>query len=146
MSAPFGFMAFLGIISLIGVIVSHVIVLFDYIEEEHERGAPLEDALIDAGIMRLRPVLVTVGATVLGLVPLALHGGPLWEPLCWVQIGGLSFATVVTLVIVPILYAIFVLDLKLIHWGSPHEAHDCPGDPGPAPTAPVPNPLFVPAE
>jgi multidrug efflux pump subunit AcrB len=124
MGSAFGFMAFLGLISLIGVIVSHVIVLFDYIEEEHERGAPLEDALIDAGVMRLRPVLVTVGATVLGLVPLAMHGGPLWEPLCWVQIGGLSFATVITLVIVPILYAIFVLDLKLIRWGKPHEASD----------------------
>jgi multidrug efflux pump len=118
MGAPFGFMAFLGIISLIGVIVSHVIVLFDYIEEEREHGAPLAEALIDAGVMRLRPVLVTVGATVLGLVPLAMHGGPLWEPLCWVQIGGLSFATIVTLVIVPVLYAIFVLDLRLIRWGK----------------------------
>jgi multidrug efflux pump subunit AcrB len=117
MGAAFGFMAFLGIISLIGVIVSHVIVLFDYVEEEHERGAKLEDALIDAGVMRLRPVLVTVGATVLGLVPLALHGGPLWEPLCWVQIGGLTFATIITLIIVPILYSIFVLDLRLIRWG-----------------------------
>jgi multidrug efflux pump subunit AcrB len=137
MGAAFGFMAFLGIISLIGVIVSHVIVLFDYIEEEHERGAPLEEALIDAGIMRMRPVLVTVGATVLGLVPLAMHGGPLWEPLCWVQIGGLSFATVVTLVIVPILYAIFVLDLKLIKWGPAREEHaGAPTDPGPAPSDP----------
>jgi len=146
MNAPFGFMAFLGIISLIGVIVSHVIVLFDYIEEEHERGAPLEDALIDAGIMRLRPVLVTVGATVLGLVPLAMHGGPLWEPLCWVQIGGLSFATVVTLVIVPILYAIFVLDLKLIRWGSAPEAAHSSSDPGTAPTDGGPSPSLVPAE
>lgn len=136
MDAAFGFMAFLGIISLIGVIVSHVIVLFDYIEEEHERGAPLVDALIDAGIMRMRPVLVTVGATVLGLVPLAMHGGPLWEPLCWVQIGGLSFATVVTLVIVPILYAIFVLDLKLIRWGKPHAASDEPTDSDSSPTEP----------
>ncbi|MGZ3443818.1 MAG: efflux RND transporter permease subunit, partial [Polyangia bacterium] len=74
MHAPFGFMAFLGIVSLIGVIVSHVIVLFDFIEEAHERGAPLREALLDAGIVRLRPVLITVGATVLGLVPLALHG------------------------------------------------------------------------
>jgi multidrug efflux pump subunit AcrB len=119
--SAFGFMAFLGIISLIGVIVSHVIVLFDFIEEKQELGAPLTEALIDAGIMRLRPVLVTVGATVLGLVPLAAHGGPLWEPLCWVQIGGLSFATVVTLLIVPVFYAIFVLDLKLISWGKRHE-------------------------
>jgi multidrug efflux pump subunit AcrB len=135
MGAPFGFMAFLGIISLIGVIVSHVIVLFDYIEEERERGAPLSEALIDAGIMRLRPVLVTVGATVLGLVPLAAHGGPLWEPLCWVQIGGLSFATVITLVIVPILYAIFVLDLRLIRWEKAREDdHPAPAEPrSPAP-------------
>jgi multidrug efflux pump subunit AcrB len=135
MGSAFGFMAFLGIISLIGVIVSHVIVLFDYIEEERERGAPLAEALIDAGIMRLRPVLVTVGATVLGLVPLALHGGPLWEPLCWVQIGGLSFATIVTLLIVPILYAIFVLDLRLIRWEKASEggiqiSHE-PRDPEP---------------
>jgi len=118
MGAPFGFMAFLGVISLIGVIVSHVIVLFDFIEEEREAGAPLSEALLDAGIMRLRPVLVTVGATVLGLFPLALHGGPLWEPLCYVQIGGLTLATVITLVLVPVIYAIFVLDLKVVRWGK----------------------------
>jgi multidrug efflux pump subunit AcrB len=141
MGAPFGFMAFLGVISLIGVIVSHVIVLFDFIEEQREHGAPLMEALLDAGILRLRPVLVTVGATVLGLVPLAIHGGPLWEPLCYVQIGGLTAATVVTLVIVPVLYAIFVLDLKLVSWGAPHgtateaEPPLPPSGVDPAPTA-----------
>jgi multidrug efflux pump subunit AcrB len=109
-------MAFLGIISLIGVIVSHIIVLFDFIEEAHEHGMPLLDALLDAGILRLRPVLVTVGATVLGLIPLARNGGPLWEPLCYAQIGGLTVATVLTLVLVPVLYAIFVLDLKWVKW------------------------------
>jgi multidrug efflux pump subunit AcrB len=139
MGSAFGFMAFLGIISLIGVIVSHVIVLFDYIEEEHERGAAFEEALIDAGVMRLRPVLVTVGATVLGLIPLAMHGGPLWEPLCWVQIGGLTFATVVTLVIVPILYSIFVLDLKLVRWNKPETATNA------SPSAPPASPSAEPA-
>ena len=119
MGAPFGFMAFLGIASLVGVIVSHVIVLFDFIEEMHARGEPLRDALLDAGIVRLRPVLITVGATVFGLVPLALHGGPLWEGLCYTQIGGLTCATVITLLLVPVLYAIFVLDLKIVTW---HEA------------------------
>jgi multidrug efflux pump subunit AcrB len=131
MSAPFGFMAFLGVISLIGVIVSHVIVLFDFIEEKHEAGAPLLEALLDAGILRLRPVLVTVGATVLGLFPLASHGGPLWEPLCYVQIGGLTAATVVTLVLVPVLYAIFVLDLKLVSWGAPSHAAEPEASPAP---------------
>ena len=116
MGTPFGFMAFLGVASLVGVIVSHVIVLFDFIEEAHERGEPLREALLDAGIVRLRPVMITVGATVLGLVPLAMHGGPLWEPLCYAQIGGLSVATFVTLILVPVLYSIFVLDLKLIKW------------------------------
>ena len=90
MHQPFGFMGFLGVASLVGVIVSHVIVLFDFIEEAHHRGEPLREALLDAGIVRLRPVMITVGATVLGLVPLAMHGGPLWEPLCYAQIGGLS--------------------------------------------------------
>jgi AcrB/AcrD/AcrF family protein/outer membrane efflux protein len=59
MGTPFGFMTFLGIASLIGVIVSHVIVLFDFIEEMHEKGEPLEQALLDAGIVRLRPVMIT---------------------------------------------------------------------------------------
>jgi len=116
MGAPFGFMAFLGVASLVGVIVSHVIVLFDYIEEAHQKGEPLREALLEAGVARLRPVVVTVGATVFGLVPLAMHGGPLWEGLCYAQIGGLTVATLVTLVLVPVLYAIFVLDLRLVRW------------------------------
>jgi multidrug efflux pump subunit AcrB len=120
--APFGFMAFLGVSSLIGVIVSHVIVLFDFIEEAHEHGMPLREALLDAGIVRLRPVLITVGATVLGLFPLASHGGPLWESLCYAQIGGLTVATVITLLMVPVLYAIFVLDLKIVKWETKLEA------------------------
>jgi multidrug efflux pump subunit AcrB len=136
MGTPFGFMAFLGVVSLIGVIVSHIIVLFDFIEEEHEKGAPLEQALIDAGIERLRPVMITVAATVLALFPLALDGGPLWEPLCYAQIGGLSVATFVTLLLVPVLYSIAVLDLKVVNWSAPSEArHEPSGEkhlvPGP---------------
>jgi Cu/Ag efflux pump CusA len=63
--------------------------------------------------------MITVGATVLGLIPLAIHGGPLWEPLCYAQIGGLTIATFVTLLLVPVIYSIFVLDLKLIKWETP---------------------------
>ena len=98
--------------------MSHVIVLFDFIEEQHERGAPLREALIEAGIRRIGPVLVTVGATVLALFPLALHGGPLWEALCYAQIGGLTLATVVTLFLVPVFYAVFVLDLHIVRWAA----------------------------
>jgi multidrug efflux pump subunit AcrB len=116
MHEPFGFMAFLGIVSLVGVIVSHSIVLFDYIEERHAEGDNFENAIIDAGILRLRPVLITVFATVLALFPLAIHGGPLWKPLCYAQIGGLLIATLVTKLQVPVMYAIFVLDLKILKW------------------------------
>src|SRR5262249_22925811 len=98
-----------------------VIVLFDFIEEMHEKGEPLERALVDAGIMRLRPVMITVGATVLALFPLALHGGPLSEPLCYSQIGGLVVATLITLLFVPVFYSIFLLDLKLLKGEVPTE-------------------------
>ena len=128
MGTPFGFMAFLGVASLIGVIVSHVIVLFDFIEEAHERGESLIESLLDAGIVRLRPVLITVGATVLALFPLSLHGGPLWEPLCYAQIGGLTVATFITLILVPVLYAIFVLDLKIVRWEQLGKEHHAAGE------------------
>ncbi len=60
--------------------------------------------------------MITVGATVLALFPLAMHGGPLWQPLCYTQIGGLAVATFITLLLVPVLYAIFVMDLKVLKW------------------------------
>lgn len=87
MRVPFGFMSFLGIASLVGVIVSHEIVLFEFVEERERLGDPLIEALLDAGIERLRPIVITVGATALGLFPLAVHGGPLWQPMCYSQIG-----------------------------------------------------------
>ncbi|MGC2110180.1 MAG: efflux RND transporter permease subunit [Candidatus Korobacteraceae bacterium] len=138
MRTSFGFMAFLGIASLIGVIVSHVIVLFDFIEEMHAKGEPFEEAVIDAGIIRLRPVMITVGATVLALFPLAMHGGPLWQPLCYAQIGGLTVATFITLLMVPVLYSIFVLDLKFLTWDAKEQAgevekHKAASAPAPAP-------------
>jgi len=109
---------FLGVASLIGVIVSH---FHCAVSTSLKNGMPREDdfelALIDAGILRLRPVLITVGATVLALLPLALHGGPLWKPLCYAQIGGLLVATVVTKLQVPVMYAIFVLDFKILKMG-----------------------------
>ena len=92
------------------------------------RGDDFELALIDAGILRLRPVLITVFATVLALLPLALHGGPLWKPLCYAQIGGLLVATVVTKLQVPVMYAIFVLDFKILKWETEEEANAASGN------------------
>ena len=128
MGAPFGFMGFLGVISLVGIIVSHIIVLFDFIEEKHAEGEPFEQAVLDAGNLRLRPVLITVAATVFGLIPLAAHGGPLWEPLCYAQIGGLTAATFITLLLVPVFYSICVLDLKIVKWDRPQPEVVAPPD------------------
>lgn len=105
--ASFGFMALIGLVSLAGVIVSHIIVLSDFIEEERAAGVPLEEALTRAGLVRLRAVLATVFATVCGLVPLALTGGELWRPLTAVHIFGLLFGTILTLVLLPVLYFLF---------------------------------------
>lgn len=95
-----------------------IIVVFEFTEERREEGEDLKLALIDAGILRLRPVLITVAATVIALFPLAAHGGPLWEPVCYVQIGGLTIATFITLGLVPILCSFVALDLKLVKWGK----------------------------
>jgi multidrug efflux pump subunit AcrB len=132
MGTPFGFMSFLGVISLVGLIVSHIIVLFDFIEEKHAEGEPLKEAVLDAGIMRLRPVMITVLALVIALVPLAMHGGPLWEPMCYAQMGGMMVATFVTLLLVPVIYSIFVLDLKLIKWETAEAKEIVPGVAAPA--------------
>jgi len=64
---------------------------------------------------------------VTALFPLAAHGGPLWEPLCYAQIGGLTIATFITLGLVPILYSFVVLDLKWVHWERSGEKEKAPG-------------------
>lgn len=109
-----GFMAFIGIMSLAGVVVSHIIVLSDFIEEARGEGMELKEALVQAGLVRLRAVLVTVLATVGGLIPLAITGGELWRPLTAVHIFGLLFATTLTLVALPVLYYIFCAKLRWI--------------------------------
>jgi multidrug efflux pump subunit AcrB len=112
--SPLGFMALLAMVSLAGVMVSHIIVLSDFIEHARAKGLPLEQALVQAGLARLRPVLVTVLATVGGLIPLFLTGGALWHPLTAVHIFGLLLATVMTLVMLPTLYYVFCAKLKFI--------------------------------
>ncbi len=112
--APLGFMAMLAIVSLAGVIVSHIIVLSDFIEEARGTGLDLKAALIQAGLVRMRPVLVTVLATAGGLVPLALTGGELWRPLTAVHIFGLLVATALTLFVLPVLYYVFSVKVRWI--------------------------------
>jgi multidrug efflux pump subunit AcrB len=112
--ASLGFMAMLAIVSLAGIVVSHIIVLSDCIEEAREGGLDLRAALLHAGAARMRPVLVTVLATVLGLIPLALRGGELWQPLAAVHIVGLLAGTALTLVVLPVIYWLMATRLKWI--------------------------------
>ena len=99
----------LGVILLIGIVVKNGIVLVDYINLMRERGYELNEAIALSGQSRLRPVLMTAFTTILGMVPMALsqsEGSEMWQPLGIVVIGGLLVSTIVTLIIVPILYAI----------------------------------------
>ena len=99
----------LGMILLVGIVVKNGIVLVDYINLMRDRGYELNEAIALSGESRLRPVLMTAITAILGMVPLALstaEGSEIWIPLGIVVIGGLLFATVVTLVIVPVLYAL----------------------------------------
>ena len=99
----------LGVVLLIGIVVKNGIVLVDYINLMRERGYELNEAIALSGQSRLRPVLMTAFTTILGMVPMALsqsEGSEMWQPLGIVVIGGLLVSTIVTLIIVPILYAV----------------------------------------
>jgi multidrug efflux pump subunit AcrB len=103
---PFDFMANLGLLALIGMIVSNAILVMEQIEEDEAAGAPLAEAIRDACVKRLRPIVTTQATTVLGLLPLLLSGDPLWISFNIVVMGGLAAGSVASLVIAPALYAL----------------------------------------
>jgi multidrug efflux pump len=104
----FGFMTLLGIIALSGVVINNAIVLLDRIRIEIEdNGLEPQRAVVESAQRRLRPILLTTGTTIGGLIPLYLGGGPMWEPMAVAIMFGLLFATVLTLVFVPVLYSLF---------------------------------------
>ena len=105
---PLGFVAFLGIIGLSGIVINNAIVLIDRIKIEIEKnGLEPARAIIEAAQRRLRPILLTTATTVGGLIPLWLGGGPLFEAMAVAIIFGLIFATSLTLGFVPVMYSIF---------------------------------------
>ncbi len=100
----------IGAVMLIGIVVKNAIVLVDFINLMRERGLELYEAIALSGRSRLRPVIMTSATTILGMLPLAMStgsGSELWSPMGVAVIGGLMFSTVVTLVLVPVVYAIF---------------------------------------
>lgn len=101
------FTAILGIYSLVGIIMNNGIVLIDRIDLERTRGLGVREAIFEACLARLRPILITTLTTILGLVPLALFGGAMWYPMAWAIMGGLAVGTILTLGFVPVLYSLF---------------------------------------
>ncbi|MBQ4862624.1 efflux RND transporter permease subunit [Pseudoalteromonas sp. MMG013] len=104
----FGFMTLLGVISLAGIVINNAIVLLERIKIELDElpDSPIE-AIVNAAQARMRPILLTTATTVLGLVPLYLGGGEMWEPMALSIMGGLLFSTLLTLGVIPVLYALF---------------------------------------
>jgi multidrug efflux pump subunit AcrB len=101
---PFSFTAFLGITSLIGVVVNNAILLMEYINHEKEKGHDLKKACIEAVARRYRPIMLSNVTTVMGLVPLATSGSQLFGPMSIAQMSGMMVATLLTLVVIPIVY------------------------------------------
>jgi len=100
---PFGFMALLGFLSLMGMLIKNAIVLIDEINLQSGENKPLLDAIVDSGVSRLRPVLMAASTTALGLIPLLFDA--FFISMAVTIIAGLMFATMLTMVIVPVLYA-----------------------------------------
>jgi HAE1 family hydrophobic/amphiphilic exporter-1 len=108
-AVPVSAIALIGVIMMAGIVVNNAIVLVDYINQLRRRGLEPHAAIRQAAVTRVRPILMTTATTVLGLVPLALRLGEGWElrqPLAVTVIGGLLFSTLITLVLVPILYSL----------------------------------------
>ena len=125
---PLGFMPQLGLLALFGIVVNTAIIYIEFAEILLKQRAGQSDGagpvaglsrqafyecLVEAGKVRLLPIAMTTLTTIGGLLPLALFGGPLWEGMSWLMIFGLALATVLTLVVVPCLYAIFVERFKM---------------------------------
>src|SRR5512136_1147611 len=103
---PFGFMAFIGLISVCGIVVRNAIILVDYVNEKITEGHALEEAATEAGQRRLRPIFLTTMAAAMGMTPMILSRSALWSPLASVIAVGLIFSMFFTLLVVPVLYVV----------------------------------------
>ncbi len=102
---PMSYTATLGLLALAGIIVNNAVLLIERLHEERASGLDLLDAIAAAATVRLRPIIMTKLVCVLGLVPLFAFGGDLWRPMAAAMIGGLLLGTLITLVLIPALYA-----------------------------------------
>lgn len=103
LNRPFGFVALLGVIALMGMIQRNSVILIDQIEQDRARGVPAWDAIVEAAVRRLRPIVLTAAAAVLAMIPLSRS--VFWGPMAVAIMGGLVVATVLTLLALPAMYA-----------------------------------------
>jgi multidrug efflux pump len=103
LNRPFGFVALLGVIALMGMIQRNSVILIDQIEQDRNRGVPAWDAIVEAAVRRMRPIVLTAAAAVLAMIPLSRS--VFWGPMAVAIMGGLVVATVLTLLALPAMYA-----------------------------------------
>ena len=103
LNRPFGFVALLGVIALMGMIMRNSVILIDQIEQDRARGVPAWNAIVEAAVRRLRPIILTAAAAVLAMIPLSRS--VFWGPMAVAIMGGLIVATVLTLLSLPAMYA-----------------------------------------
>jgi multidrug efflux pump len=103
LNRPFGFVALLGVIALMGMIQRNSVILIDQIEQDRTRGVPAWDAIVEAAVRRMRPIVLTAAAAVLAMIPLSRS--VFWGPMAVAIMGGLIVATVLTLLALPAMYA-----------------------------------------
>jgi multidrug efflux pump subunit AcrB/outer membrane protein TolC len=111
----FGFTAFVGIISLSGIVVRNAIILIEHTNELIEKGRDIREAVVEAGKRRLRPIFLTAMAAALGVLPMILSGSSLWSPLASVIAFGVVWSMVMALLTVPVLYMIMIKPKDKIH-------------------------------
>ena len=102
----FSFTAFIGLTSLVGIVVNNSIILVDYANQLRKEGLSLKEAIVKSGETRMLPILLTTMTTIGGLLPLTLSGSGMWGPMGWTIIGGLLTSTLLTLIVVPVLYSL----------------------------------------
>jgi outer membrane protein TolC len=102
----FGFTAFIGVVSVGGLVVRNAIILIDYIHQRMKEGVPLEEAALEAGERRLRPIFLTTMAAAVGVVPMILSGSSMWSPMASVIAFGLVGSMIFTLVAIPVFFVV----------------------------------------
>jgi multidrug efflux pump subunit AcrB/outer membrane protein TolC len=113
---PFGFTAFMGMISLCGIVVRNAIILVDALHARLRDGVPMEEAAKEAGARRLRPIFLTTLAAAVGVLPMILSGSKLWSPLASVIAVGLVLSMLSTLLVIPVLYVVVLRPRRPRAW------------------------------